>query len=410
MKPAHSVLENLAPLLLGLAAVTAACERTAPGAGVAVRDSGGVQWVEYGPGVPVAEWRLTDRPDLSIGTLSGSAEYELYQPLHALRLPDGGVVIANQGTEELRFYAADGVHVRTVGRKGGGPGEFEDLWGVIRLRGDSLGAWDWTAKRLTVYDAAGTFARVVSARDVSGFAPRLGGALGDGSFAIAAGFDPMAAMAAGSGVRDDSITVLRIDLDDGTVLDSLGPFPADQRYVQVSEDGLWMRSLPYGRRERIDVAAGRLYVGDDRRGEVRFLDPAGGVERVVRRVDMPRRVADADLARYREEQLDGLDADERREAERRLDQIPPADHLPRFDDLFADPLGRIWIAEHSPLDASERPWMIHDRDGRPLATIRLPTGMRPLDAGADYLLVYTRDDLDVERVLLYTIQPIEESA
>lgn len=25
-------------------------------------------------------------------------------------------------------------------------------------------------------------------------------------------------------------------------------------------------------------------------------------------------------------------------------------------------------------------------------------------------LVYTRDDLDVERVLLYTIQPIEESA
>ena len=57
----------------------------------------------------------------------------------ALRLPNGQIVIANSGSNELRYYDSAGVFLYAVGREGFGPGEFKDIGGVWLVAESSHG-------------------------------------------------------------------------------------------------------------------------------------------------------------------------------------------------------------------------------------------------------------------------------
>ena len=56
----------------------------------------------------VPQWRLSQRPLLDIGVASGDPVYELTDAASSLRLPDGGVVVADVGAGELRYFDATG--------------------------------------------------------------------------------------------------------------------------------------------------------------------------------------------------------------------------------------------------------------------------------------------------------------
>jgi hypothetical protein len=90
-----------------------------------VRDSAGVKIVENfgtplwpeGPG-----WEFTQ--DLRIGALDGPPEYQFGRIQGLQVLSDGRIVVTDVLEHHLRFFSPDGVHERTVGREGQGPGEF----------------------------------------------------------------------------------------------------------------------------------------------------------------------------------------------------------------------------------------------------------------------------------------------
>lgn len=67
-------------------------------------------------------------------------------------------VIHPYGTE-IRIFGPDGRFIRILGRKGGGPGEFEGIAGVKAGRGDSLYVLDNTQSRLSVFGPAYEYAR-----------------------------------------------------------------------------------------------------------------------------------------------------------------------------------------------------------------------------------------------------------
>ena len=50
--------------------------------------------------------------------------------IDALVLSDGRIVVANQGTYELRVFNPSGIHFDTWGGEGEGPGEFPYLRGL----------------------------------------------------------------------------------------------------------------------------------------------------------------------------------------------------------------------------------------------------------------------------------------
>jgi len=77
-----------------------------------------------------------------IGVAEGAPEYQLFRVTGALRLASGGIVVANTGTSELRYYDEEGRFQFRAGGSGGGPGEFRNLNGVYQTGPDTILAFD----------------------------------------------------------------------------------------------------------------------------------------------------------------------------------------------------------------------------------------------------------------------------
>ena len=110
-----------------------------PVVGQQVRDSAGIRIVENAR----AAWsateamRLGGSPALVIGSRP-EAPYEFSRVVGALRLTDGRIVVADGASLELRFFDPAGTFMRSVGRRGEGPGEFRRMGSLVRLPGDTL--------------------------------------------------------------------------------------------------------------------------------------------------------------------------------------------------------------------------------------------------------------------------------
>jgi hypothetical protein len=89
------------------------------------------------------------------------------------------IVVASAGSNELRFFSPDGEFLRQAGREGGGPGESRALWSVSRYRGDSLVAYDFQLRRVTVFTPEWGASRIIR---LEGLPVRNLVALDDGTF------------------------------------------------------------------------------------------------------------------------------------------------------------------------------------------------------------------------------------
>jgi len=106
----------------------------------------------------VPTWTLASEAQLEIGVLAGEGPYQLHGVTSVARLPDGGFVVANGGSDELRFFDAQGRFVARQGRSGKGPAEWESV-SRVRLVGGSEGQRGEEgpgggAPRVRVYDNA----------------------------------------------------------------------------------------------------------------------------------------------------------------------------------------------------------------------------------------------------------------
>ena len=113
-----------------LPALPTACQNSgdavATGLRAVVEDSAGVTIVTNDPVAADSRlpWQFSEHPALAIGSVDGGEADELFRVRDATRLPDGRIVIANAGSNELRVFNADGSHAGTWGGRGEGPGEF----------------------------------------------------------------------------------------------------------------------------------------------------------------------------------------------------------------------------------------------------------------------------------------------
>jgi len=109
----------------------------------------------------VAQWRLSARPVIDIGIASGDPVYELTDAASSLRLDDGGIVIADVGVGELRYFDAAGrFQFSTQGETAlGRPGAARR--GRLRYSRTAAGsgvAFEGSGQRL-IFDERGTLVR-----------------------------------------------------------------------------------------------------------------------------------------------------------------------------------------------------------------------------------------------------------
>ncbi len=399
------VIVGVCALLLS----AAACATEAgAGAEYTMVDSAGVSVVTNvsGSWTEATAWQLAAQPTVDIGVLEGEPEYQLFQVRDALRLPDGRIVVANAGTNEVRFFDDEGTHLRSVGRQGSGPGEFEGL-GILRpFPGDSLLAYDFNLTRASVFDADGTFGRsyrvVPPTEGGFGFAV---GAFSDGTLIIRSPQLFQGGLSEGAQRRDEDHYTISTS---GAFLDSVGTFPGGEQFIETARDGdsfmVMLVQPPFGRTSVLAAHGMHFCFGSSDTYEVRCFGADGTLERIVRRSVPPRPVTPADVAGDRQRRLADADDDNaRRRLERRLDEMPVPATMPPYDEIEMDAAGNLWVREYAWQSGVERHWTVFDAEGRMLGDVTTPAGFRVTQIGAAFVLGVFEDEFEVQHVRLYAL-------
>jgi hypothetical protein len=400
---------SLLPAMLALA--VAACDTgSGSSAGPAVRDSAGVQIVENtdyawpeGQG-----WRLSEQPLLDIGALEGDPAYQLFRVGSAVRLSDGRIVVANSGTHELRFYDPSGAHLLSVGREGGGPGEFGELMWVRALPGDTLLTYDWRNRRLSFFDSGGDFVRSFQLQflgDMAGF-PTIIAPFGDGSLLV--GVQPfLIGDEIRDGLRRDTTVYLHCDRE-GEVLDTLGRFPGGEVHLMTSsgaETRVMASARAFGRFPQHAVFEDGFYFGTTDSYEIGFFSSAGELVRIVRRDQPNLEVTAEDIERYKAERLEdaGAGGPPRDFVEQSLAHMPFPEQFPAHGSLVVDAEGNPWVAKYRRPGDEQPRWTVFDSSGRMLSVIETPDRFTIHQVGRDFVLGSWTDELDIEHVRLYEL-------
>ncbi len=217
------------------------------------------------------------------------------------------MVVANSGSGELRFYSPAGEFLAASGGQGGGPGEFQGLTYLTATAHDSLIAFDRQNRRISVFDPEGRFARSFSpeALNEPGPFPLYLFALSDGSLLM--GLErPLAGGDRGTDVYRETISFVRCDRD-GALIDTLTQLPGSEWYVRTQTSGHASTAAASPRIfRRVSRAAGyadAFYFGTSDTYEIRYYGPIGNLQRLIRRDRPNPPLTDADIERYKSEQL-----------------------------------------------------------------------------------------------------------
>lgn len=394
------------PLVVPVLLVALACNDPGPGSArpdFQVRDSAGIRILENASPSPGSrlDWRIGPAPSASIGVREGEEPYMLHNAFSATRLSDGRIVVANDGSSELRVFDELGTHLVNWGGRGEGPGEFSgDLREVGRWAGDSIIAWNTHFEEgLSVFDADGNFGR---------------------SFFLERGTDrfpyPLAAHAGGtiltSAFAGSDGRAVEIRNGDGTPAIALGVFPSAEVYeYERPEGGRGTRDVAYGFVLLNGFWGDLVFVAFTNRYEIRAFGTDGTLARIVRRDHVPRPTTQADIDYYVESQLayyPNFSADEVARYRQVFESTPLAKTFPAFSEVVVDAAGYLWVREYD-FPGEPRPaplWTVFDPGGRVLGFVETPSGLAILEIGEDYILGRTEDDLGVESIHLW---PLERS-
>lgn len=369
-----------------------------------VRDSAGVQIVENtGYGWPDGRgWRLSDEPSLDIGVTEGDSNYQLFQVVGAQRLRDGRLVVANSGTNELRFYDRSGVYLSSSGRRGGGPGEFQGLNWLSVAADDSLLAYDWPNRRISVFDADGRFVHGFVLRELSHAPPgHVHPAVLDAGMLLVGAQRFFSAGPLTTGVYHDTIFQLVFD-SEGALVDTVGRHAGAEFFVASQGEHIELMPLPFGRSAHTAAWGDGFYFGTGASYEVAYYSDTGELLRLVRKTHTETPLTPAQIQRYIEAQLDGItDEGERRLMESLLADVPFPEVIPAYQNLRVDAEGHLWVQDYLRPGEERARWTVFDPEGVLLGVVETPPRFRIYQIGSDFVLGRWTDELDIEHVQLY---------
>jgi hypothetical protein len=124
---------------------------TLPNGATEVKNRGPSGWAD------TTGWKLVELYRVGGADAAGLGAEELVDPQDVALDAAGGVYISDQKPAVIKQFGPEGGYVRSFGREGGGPGEFEVAF--IATAPGALAVHDPRSSRTSVFDTAGNFIR-----------------------------------------------------------------------------------------------------------------------------------------------------------------------------------------------------------------------------------------------------------
>jgi hypothetical protein len=372
-----------------------------------MRDSAGVVIVENrnfwsGEG---GGWSIAAEPSLSIGTVQGEDAYQFFGVAGAHRFPDGRIAVVNAGSREVRVFDPDGVHLRSFGRRGEGPEEFEApvLVGEV---GDTLLVVDPAQHRLTLVRPDQGFVGVERvSNDVGGWL-YPSGTFANGQIVFGGAFDMRRIGELKTGLNR-AHTFYRSCRLDGSLAVDFGDKDGSEFFIkdlEGSEQDARPALIPFSRGPLATVSPDYFFFSDQDGYEIEAYEPSGRLARLIRFERNPVAVTPAHGERYVESEVEGTEDPEQAAAMRAyLSALPLPEFFPSHDTMLADREGYLWVADYQAPGAPAPLWSVFDPAGALVARLILPDHFYPLEIGEDYVLGEGLDEMDVEYIQLYSL-------
>lgn len=356
-----------------------------------VRDSAGVRIVENTNAADRASgWTIGETPVFRIGWAEDDPQFQ--QLTYGRMRSDGTAIVADERASILYFVPPEGAPVRSLGRRGEGPGEFGAIAGVLPLGADSLLVADTRNNRVSILDESGSPLVEMSYQPGRGFARYAPDGRVNGEFVL------IPVMQGGS--RDapegwDQRPVFRTtDFADWHV---------------IAEHPLWYDQGPgpmnpvmhFGR-----VRAGPhgiVHLQTDRPAAFWYgLD--GSLLQIARWDAAVRDVNDADWTELEE----GVRAQGNIPAERLEETLETwrrgfGGLVPQFGMVHVDGSGNVWMGDSGFFTRAESRFNVISADGVWLGAIDFPAPVLVLDITETQALVVESNSLDVQAIALYDI-------
>ena len=353
------------------------------------------------PAVPPNAIVSLAKPSLTIA----SADCEFNGITGVVMQQRGGIVVANNGEQQLCYYDGHGAFLKRAGRKGAGPGEFIVVENPMLYRGDSIVVGDRMQRRVSVFGPAGEPGRqfIIEPPDTSLGSYVTDLALLSGDILLSfwekrlatARPDPVifyqqfvrAAPAGATATR-----VLRI-------VESEHFIQALQPEDRMGSTAYW--NLQFGRSSSISATAKGFIAGDGGDNTLTEYDPAGKpialhVTPLVRKPVTPEVIA-----RYKRAELSMTKPERLATIQRLVDQMPYPKEMPAYNAVIADHAGPIWVQSYP--DSTGFYWLRLDPASASTKAFKFPAKFRLYAVRADRACGVGRDDDDLQTIYCFTV-------
>ena len=276
----------------------------------------------------------------------------------------GRMFIGERQSPQIYVFTSEGDLIKTIGRQGSAPGEFQILESIYTDFADTLYAFDSRLERISVFEPeelklAYNFA---VSEDSLGLPYWLVGVL-DTGFLVTYSWP----VSPGEVLTDRRLYIMRVDWDGEVIHPPIHYLPAAEWIVSQAGEEPFAIGMPFGREPvlRMDLA-GRMYAGWTESININVISPSGVLTDTITYPLTPIPLLRQEVEYYVKDNSDWY-------KKAVLSADLPA-NKPAIETFVVDDMERVWAKTTSPsVTDSTSQWLILGKENQLYGQITLPS-------------------------------------